>query len=128
VTQLALLHALLVAGIIPLLGNALAFFAASQLNFVLNSRFTWRDRGSGGYFGRWRRFMASISLTALMNLTVFALLSAVIEPRLAALAGIGAAALANFLIADRLVFVRRPHADATHAMHESAARTPEISI
>lgn len=106
--QLVLLFALEQTAMPHLVTNAIALAAAAQANFACSSVFTWRDRGSArglrGLASRWVRFHAGIATTALLNFAVYALLATELPPLVAAAGGIGVAAAANFLIADRLVF------------------------
>ena len=107
--QLGLLQAGTELGWDPMLANALAFGLAAQINFALSQWFTWRDRHVKWAIwcplaGRWLRFHASICGTALLNLVVFALCGALLPTLLAALLGIAAAAMANFVLGDRFVF------------------------
>jgi putative flippase GtrA len=105
VVQLALLAAFLDVHIEASLGDVLAFFAAAQVNFVLSQRFTWRDRPAGRRGpARWFRFMALVSLSALLNLGVFTAAILFGPPLVAAALGIAAAAIVNFIVADRAVF------------------------
>lgn len=105
-TQIALLAALLHLGLRAWPANLAAFAAASQANFALSNWFTWGDRRGGVRFtGRWFRFMSTIMLTALVNLGIFTVADGYVPSLLAACAGIAVAAGANFVVADRAVFV-----------------------
>jgi putative flippase GtrA len=90
----------------PDLADLLAFLAAAQVNFVLSSTFTWRDRRQPGaaMAGHWLRFHLSIAAMAVVNMATFAAVHPVTGAVVAAAAGIGAAAAGNFLLGDRLVF------------------------
>ena len=96
-------------GAAPLLANAIAFLVAAQVNFLLSQAFTWADRPTDAALGesvgrRWARFHLAIAGTAVLNMLVFAVARLVAPSLVASAAGIGAAALANFLLADRVVF------------------------
>ena len=107
--QLALLALLTRKGGQPLPANGVAFLAAAQLNFALSSMFTWRDRrGERSLIRRWLAFHGSIAGMAVVNLLVFTAMRPTLPDLPAAVAGIGVAAIGNFIIGDRLVFrVRR---------------------
>ncbi|GHO95018.1 hypothetical protein KSF_050660 [Reticulibacter mediterranei] len=97
----------------PLLANIIAFLFSAQVNFVLSISFTWSDRiqtERKGLLARWLAFHGSILGTALLNQLVFFLAHLLIPDQLAAIAGIGAGALANFVLLDRGVFRHRQKA------------------
>jgi putative flippase GtrA len=103
--QLSLLKFLLDHGWNGLVANAMAFLLAAQLNFVLSSLFTWRDRLPGQAIGRrWLVFHASIATMAVVNMAVFAVARTVLPDLAASAFGICVAAIGNFFIGDRLVF------------------------
>jgi putative flippase GtrA len=103
--QLALLKLLTDHGWPALVANGVAFLLAAQLNFVLSSLFTWRDRQAGRSLGRrWLAFHGAIASMAVVNLVVFAAARLVLPDLAASAAGICAAAAGNFFIGDRLVF------------------------
>jgi putative flippase GtrA len=103
--QLLLLRLLLDAGAASLPANAAAFFAAANLNFALSGAFTWSDReATDSVLARWSRYFVAIAGTAFLNMATFAVASPVIGDLPGAALGLGVAALANFVTADRLVF------------------------
>jgi putative flippase GtrA len=110
--QLGLLRLLEGLGVTPILANALGFLFAAQANFLLSQTFTWADRPPDDALGeglgqRWLRFHLAIAGTAVLNLAIFAVASAVLPDLVASALGIGVAGIANYLLADRLVFRRR---------------------
>ncbi|MCC6382745.1 MAG: GtrA family protein [Dehalococcoidia bacterium] len=106
-SQVGLLALLLHLGLRAWPANMAAFATASQANFALSNWFTWGDRRrAGNLASRWLRFMSTITLTALLNLGVFTFADAYVSSLLAACLGIAVAAGANFVVADRAVFVR----------------------
>jgi putative flippase GtrA len=108
VAQLTLLAVFLHAGAPPTFSNALAIGMAAQLNFGLSRSFTWHDRPrERRLVFDWMRFMATVSASAALNLTVFEATRRVIEPLPAAALGILAGAALNFVVADRLIFTAR---------------------
>jgi len=122
VTQLALLALLTGHGWPTLPANAVAFLLAAQVNFALSSTFTWRDRSAGrGLRRHWLAFHGSIASMAVVNMLVF-LAARTALPTLAASAlGIGAAAIGNFIIGDRLVFRQQTPSARTADDEETAA-------
>jgi putative flippase GtrA len=117
-TQLVLLELFSLQGWHALTANLTAFLLAAQLNFVLSRMFTWRDRQSNQAFGRrWLAFHGSIASMAVINMVVFAAAGTFMPELAASAAGILAAAAGNFLIGDRLVFVRQENVDSDGA-HE----------
>ena len=100
-----------------LLLNAAAFAVATQLNFVLNSRFTWADRATSSVLWRWLAFLGAIAGTVVVNMGVFVLARSTVGDVAASAAGLAVAAALNFVIGDRAVF--RPLADAAHLHHRS---------
>ena len=107
--QLTLLHGLEGVVVWPIVDNALALLVAAQVNFVVSQFFTWADRPLDAVIGetlprRWARFHVAITGTALLNLLVFAAARAVLPNLLAAGLGIAVAGVANFVLADLMVF------------------------
>ncbi len=108
--QLGMLALLTAAGVAYLAATALAVEAAVLHNFVWHHNFTWKDRGIGGIMGRLARFHLSNGLISFLgNLAMMRLLVGYfgLPPVPANLASIAVCSLANFLAADRLVFLAR---------------------
>jgi putative flippase GtrA len=108
--QLGALAALTAAGVHYLLATGLAVEAAVLHNFVLHQSFTWSDRGgaAGVILGRLARFhLTNGAIYVLGNLALMRLLVGHFGlPTLPAnLASIAVCSLANFLAADRVVFL-----------------------
>jgi putative flippase GtrA len=107
-TQLVLLKILIDHGWNGFVANAVAFVLAAQLNFLLSSLFTWRDRFQGRSLGRrWLVFHASIATMAVVNMAIFAVARLALPDLVASAVGICVAAVGNFFLGDRLVFRRR---------------------
>ncbi len=101
--------------------NAVGFVFSAQVNFVLNSTFTWRDRaGSRPLWRRWALFQGSIASTAVLNQIVFAGAHVFAPSIVASMCGIAGASVGNFVLGDRLVF-RRGGATVTAPSPEQAA-------
>jgi|SRR5579872_1741337 len=112
--QLALLTSLTGVGWNPLAANAVALLISAQLNFLLGSSFTWPDRDPGAaLLRRWLLFHLSIAGTAAVNMGIFSIARSAIPTLPAAALGVGAAAVCNYLLGDRLVFRRSPLANDT---------------
>jgi putative flippase GtrA len=95
-----------------LLANGLAFLLAAQVNFILSMVFTWRDRRrSGSLHHRWLLYHCLIATMAPLNMLVFILMRSVVPTLVAAVLGIAAAGIGNYLAGDRLVFRRSPDVD-----------------
>ncbi len=106
--QLVLLTFLSGKGWDTLAANAVAFAIAAQVNFLLSTTVTWRDRAlPGSLLRRWALFHCSIALMAVVNMLTFAVARTAMPIVAASLAGIAMAALGNYLIGDRIVFSRR---------------------
>jgi putative flippase GtrA len=111
IIQLALLHFWMARGWDAIIANPVAFLISAQVNFLLSATFIWGDRDGGTRRGaallrRWAAFHGSILGTALLNQAVFAVAQQAMPALVAAALGIGVAALANYIIQDRLVFTR----------------------
>lgn len=111
VVQLAVLHSLVAGGGMgERVANLIAFVISMELNFVFSQFFTWRDRWSARiqphkFLARMAMFNVSAASTSgVVNQGVFNLLNTFIWYLPAAALGICAAAVANFLLNDRLVF------------------------
>ena len=107
--QLNVLHAFVVAGVQENLANLAAFAISAEVKFVLSQFFTWRDRwapalGPPRLISRLFLFNGSAATTGVVNQSVFALANLIIWYLPAAALGIAVAAVANFLLNDRIVF------------------------
>jgi putative flippase GtrA len=110
--QLALLHLWIARGWDAITANPVAFLISAQANFLLSATFIWGDRDGGTRRGatllrRWVAFHGSILGTALLNQAVFAVAQQAMPALIAAALVIGAGALVNFVVQDRLVFTHR---------------------
>jgi putative flippase GtrA len=114
--QLALLHIATRHGWNAIIAEVVAIFVAAQINFLLNTTITWRDRYAGAtgvtLRRRWLVFHGSIIGATLLNITVFAVAHTVIPALAASALGIAVAASINFFTFDRLVFRPVPTAVA----------------
>jgi dolichol-phosphate mannosyltransferase len=107
VVQLGMLALLTAAGVHYLLATALAVEAAVLHNFAWHQSFTWSDR-NGGILGRLAKFHATNgAISILGNLVLMRLLVGGfgMPPVPANLLSIVVCSLANFLAADRIVFL-----------------------
>ena len=97
-----------VAGMHYLMATALAVEASVLHNFVWHSRWTWADRLQTNSPLTLLRFNATNGMTSLIGnlLVMFILVSLLkLNPHAANLITIGICSLANFALADRVVFV-----------------------
>ena len=109
VAQLGTLALLLAAGVNYLPATVLAVEAAVLHNFAWHQNFTWSDR-QGGIAGRLARFqVANGAISILGNIVLMRLLvgDCGLPAVPANVASIAVCWLANFLAADRVVFLRR---------------------
>lgn len=109
VVQLGALALLVAAGVHYLLATALAVEMAVLHNFAWHQNFTWGDR-AGGIIGRLARFhLANGAISLLGNMALMRLLvgQCGLPPVPANLLTIAACFAANFLAADRVVFLAR---------------------
>lgn len=120
--QFGALVLLLRAGWPDLAANVIAFALGAQINFVLSSLLTWRDRHEGRpIWRRWLVYHGAILSMALVNMAVFASTRTLVPALLASALGIAAAALGNFVMGDRFVFraskppIERDAGDKRHA-------------
>lgn len=99
-----------VLGIYYIVANVLAIELSVLNNFILNERWTFRDRDRGGwktYFKRMLAFHLSSGLIAWLTQTptLFILTHYFrIWDKLAVMIGIGLGALANYFICNLLIF------------------------
>ena len=88
--------------------TAVGLELAALQNFVVHSRWTWRDRpvnGLGGWLGRYGRYQAAKTASLLANLAITTLLiHAGLPPEISNTAAVLACALPNYLVSERLVF------------------------
>ena len=109
VLQLVALVLLKAAGMEGIPANVAAYLLSAQVNFVLSSVFIWGDRqlgqrGMAGLARQWISFHGSIAGTFLLSQSIFLVGRLELPDVTAAALGIGAAALVNFVIQDRITF------------------------
>ena len=93
------------AGWHPIPANIVAFLLAAQVNFLLSTYFTWRDRQQQERLVRlWLSFHGSILGTALVNNGVFIVARLAMPTLLASALGIALAAILNFAVMNHFVF------------------------
>lgn len=117
VVQLITLGLLIRTEMNSFLANAIAFLFSAQLNFILNSIFTWQGSMNTAHprrdlLKRWGAFHGTIAGTALLNYCVFAIVRFALPALpvlLASALGIIAAAVVNFFSLDKLVFRSDPN-------------------
>jgi putative flippase GtrA len=107
--QLVILIVLKLVGVAAIPANVAAYLLSAQVNFLRSNGFIWHDRWSSGCSGqvllrRWTAFHASIAGTFVLSQASFILARLVTPDVVASALGIGIAAVANFLVQDRLTF------------------------
>ncbi len=116
--QLALLSLFVQGRVEVYLANTLAFLLSTQVNFVLSSLITWRDRTQPtDHRATVARRLLGYNVTALGSLVInqlaFALALRMLPYLLAAVVGILAGMLLTYLVSGWLLF--RPRLLAQHA-------------
>jgi len=116
--QLALLTLMVRLGAYRPVANAVAFAISAQLNFLLSSRVTWRDRPAasrGGTGARWLAYNGTALLSLGCNTAVFTLSYHSIGTALAAALGVLTGTCFVYLTCNLLVFrgTRAAHAAGT---------------
>ena len=116
--QLGLLFVLAEFAGVGAWSNALAFLASGQVNFLLSTLLTWRDRTSVSWRGTARgllRFNAVIGVGALANQAIFLGFERAVPYLLAGAIALVMTTLTKYFVADRWVFPRvhplRPESD-----------------
>ncbi len=107
--QMAAATMLLAAGLSPLLATALAIEAAIVHNHAWHRRWAWRDRIVDHTWPRtlWRAHLGAGGASLAMGMLTVAALAGRVSPPMAQAIAVCLCAVANFLIADRVVFRRR---------------------
>lgn len=110
-TQYCALTVLATLGVNRPLANALGFLLSAQLNFVLSSRLTWRDRRAGTIKTLWAR-LVGYNGTALISLAVntaaFSLVYQRVGNLVGAAVGVTCGMCVTYLLCDLLIFRDRP--------------------
>jgi putative flippase GtrA len=98
----------------PVAASATAALLGAQLNFMLSSLITWRDRPAEVLWRRWLLYQGSIVGTMALSVLVFSLLHTIYPAVMASAGGILAGGIANFILGNHLVFRKRLPAAAMH--------------
>lgn len=117
--QYAALRSLTAVGVPRPVGNGFGFALSAQLNFVLSSVFTWRDRRRDNSHkrrglnrdqlingSRWAPYNAVAVVALVVNVVVFTSTYVLLGALLASAAGVVTGALVTYLVCDRVVFSR----------------------
>jgi putative flippase GtrA len=125
--QYCTLTALTTIGVNRPLANAIGFALSAQLNFVLSSRLTWRDRRARSVQKLGTR-LACYNTTALISLAVntaaFSLLYQHVGNLTAAAGGVISGMCVTYLVCDLLIFRERSkHATAGRPSFYRASRS-----
>ena len=114
--QLALLTFIAHLGASRPVANAIAFALSAQLNFLLSSRVTWRDRPAAGRSGtgtRWLAYNGTALVSLGCNTAIFAVAYHSIGTIPAAALGVLTGTCVVYLTCNLLVFRGRRPAQAT---------------
>jgi len=125
--QLVLLTLIVRAGLDRPIADAIGFALSAQLNFLLSTRFTWRDRKVAGRRDigiRWLAYNATALLSLACNTAVFTVAYQAVGTIAAALLGVLAGTAVVYLTCNYIIFrSRRSAARATMASQAVAQRT-----
>ena len=105
--QFILLTVMTNLGVYRPLANAASFAISAQLNFLLSTRITWRDRPSAsgrGTAARWLAYNGTALISLGCNTAVFVLVYRAIGTTPAAMLGVLTGTCIVYLICNRLVF------------------------
>ena len=97
------------AGVNYLLATVFAVEAAVVHNFFWHERYTWGDRGSAARFARFAKFNLSTGIFSILgNLAAMKIVVGIfgVNYFVANLVSISACSVLNFLVADRVVFLK----------------------
>lgn len=115
--QLALLSLIAGAGMDRPMADVIGFALSAQLNFLLSTRFTWRDRKSAGRRDtgvRWLAYNATALLSLAFNAAIFTVAYQAVGTTVAALFGVLTGTAVVYLTCNYIVFrARRQAARAT---------------
>ena len=120
--QLAVLLALIHLGVAAPLADAVGFFLAAQLNFVLSSLVTWRDRpalGGRGLVARWLAYNGTALVSLGINTAIFGAVHEAVGVLPAASLGVAGGMVFTFLVCNTLVFRSRGNAQPDTAFFDS---------
>jgi putative flippase GtrA len=94
-------------GVYRPIANAVGFAISAQLNFLLSSRITWRDRpvsGRRGTGARWLAYNGTALVSLGCNTTIFTLTYRAIGTTFAAAVGVLVGTVVVYLTCNMLVF------------------------
>jgi cellulose synthase/poly-beta-1,6-N-acetylglucosamine synthase-like glycosyltransferase/putative flippase GtrA len=103
----AVLFALIHLGLAAPIADAVGFFLAAQLNFVLSSLVTWRDRPAlraQSVAARWLAYNATALVSLGINTLIFAGVHEAVGILPAAILGVAGGMVFTFLVCNTLVF------------------------
>ena len=127
--QFGILTALASAGVNRPVANAAGFIVSAQLNFLLSSRLTWRDRPASTTRTAWAR-LASYNATALLSLAVNTAVFTITYRHFGDLPasgfGVVCGMCVTYLVCDLLIFRnrRKPASEGQSARRVRARYTP----
>lgn len=105
--QLALLTAMVHLGANRPVANAIGFAISAQVNFLLSSKVTWRDRSVSGWRdtgARWLGYNGTALVSLGVNTAVFTICYHAIGTTLAAAAGVVIGTVVVYLTCNLVIF------------------------
>ncbi|HEY4881711.1 MAG TPA: GtrA family protein [Steroidobacteraceae bacterium] len=113
VVDAGILQALFALGMLPLIARCISFPVAVTVTWLLNRRYTFRDRSHSGSDARYFLYVGGQIVGAFINVGVFVLTirhwpGLALGPLIPMIAGSALALIFNFAWANLLVFRQRP--------------------
>ena len=121
--QVAVLVGLIHLGLAAPVADAVGFFLAAQLNFVLSSLVTWRDRPAlraQGVAARWLAYNGTALVSLGINTVIFAGVHEAVGVLPAAIFGVAGAMIFTFLVCNTLIFRPRGNDEPRSDFADSA--------
>jgi putative flippase GtrA len=125
--QFALLSVMVRLGMYRPLANAVSFAISAQLNFLLSTRITWRDRPSAGgrsTGARWLAYNGTALVSLGCNTAVFVLTYHAVGTTPAAVLGVMTGTCLVYLVCNFLVFRSAAPAATSAAAPSGVSRRP----
>jgi len=129
--QLALLTAAVHLGASRPVGNAVGFAISAQLNFLLSSKVTWRDRPISGVRdtgGRWLAYNGTALISLGVNTAVFTLAYHEIGTAPASLLGVLIGTVVVYLTCNLIIFRGARRGPALEAKTRHAAEPDQEAM
>jgi len=105
--QFTLLAAMVRLGVVRPLANSISFATSAQLNFLLSSRLTWRDRPAGNrrrFGARWLAYNGTALLSLACDSAIFVIAYRTVGTAAGAALGVVVSTCLVFLVCNQVVF------------------------